>query len=1714
MKSAEPQSRTSPGIRRALPLALAALILAALALPTLASADGRFGVTENDAHDLTAHVGPGGLDSPQGVAVSSAEGNDVYVVDANENQRVAQFEPDGTFVRAFGWGIVPGSASATAHLIEGSTSASALTTAGRFRRGEIVEGPGIRPGTEIAVVLPDELQLSKPATETRSSTLTATAGPGNVPVNEVQELSVKATSGTLRLTFTSPDPGGTVATTGELAVNGGESKPSAAELQASLEALPNIGSGNVSVSGGPADATGSSPYLIEFEGKFADTDVRALEPVDLSLAGGSPSSGLALSTPTQGGGVLETCTTVCVGASFEEGRSAGDERTAPGQLSYDDAIAVDNSCAEQEPPLTGSACESFDPSYGDVYIVNQRSFRIEQYSPAGEFLLMFGGEVDKTTGADFCTAADLQSGDECGAGVSGTGPAQFYNDPPGKNNVVEGRAGPSWAEAGSSSIAVGPDGNVYVGDYGRIQEFKPDGSFAAETAFPAQQFVGSLVVDEAGIYALGTPVGEQQKLPIPHSGTFTLEFEGERTAPLQWVTSPFPQFEAGNNATHIQEALEGLAKIGPKAVSVFISDEDTSHAFVSFRADKDVPQLVDSFGPVETLRNGAPDLLVQLAPGGGVLRTLDAEPGQEPTHIALGPGGKLFVSDYANRPYRADEGGTGCGATVSSPTCPEEVFRTFKPDGSLSAEFSSPQVVVTSKEARFHRPPAIAIGSAHAQLYAPAEEVEALEPAGNHRTFEYIATIDLPTHGPPTVEGERSDELEPNRATLHATVNPREFETHYRFQFITADRCTQNEAAGHECFLGAEEQPPAPGANLGQVYRRDPQEEVITGLLPETSYRWRAVAFNSEGETEGPTQSLETLPATLIRGFSTKLVGPELVTIDAELNPNHSLTSDRYTICIGADTSYADGCVKGSLPAAGGGFQPVEATFEGLGPNTEYHYHLLTESEFGDAESPDEVLTTEPSAAEEHAAELAECANVTRREEDSSTALPDCRSYEQVSEHDKRGGDAFPIFSLAPSGERVLYESPSAFDGAQQDNGGVEYLAQRTASGWQTRPVIEPIAPSGTEAVSSGSSAEHAYSPELDRWLFPEIAAHSYAEAFFSSSSDYLSMGTASGGYVLHASPNFELQEGIPRPYYEYAPFDIYQAAADLSRFYIRTDARLLPAPADERPDGYAPESVDNPPNASDRIYEVAGVGGPDPTITLIAELPSGLSPYGTGCAIEPHDRHVPWSHGGVPLVSTDGMTVVFPDAIEKRSGANCVPAGGPNPTALFVHRSGAPSSVEVSASPSQCHAPHPCSGAVPATPVLDGLSPDGRRVWFTTTQPLIDADGDESGGDLYLARLSAAGALEELVLASAGEATASHPVPGEGAGVLGAARMSPDGTHLAYLATGVLTEVPNANGDVAQPGAENLYVYDAETEETKFVATLGPTVRTGGPWSIPSSEAAGFFKFNRDGRYLVFPTAAQLTADDTDTATDVYRYDFATGRLIRLSFGRNGNDGNGNDDAYGAGLLQAGAGTSEANEPAEDTGRSISADGRRVIFETSAALVSQDTNNANDVYEWEEAGVGSCHQGEDLSGGCVRLVSDGVDPHGVDYAVISSSGRDIAFHTHRGEVGWDTDGVGDVYDAREGGGFPRPAEHEIPCEKGSAESCHGESTRESLHPAYTSEELRHSPEGNRTRSCAKGRHRVKKGREFRCVPNRKSKHHRKHRHHKHAQKQSKGGRK
>jgi sugar lactone lactonase YvrE len=138
--------------------------------------------------------------------------------------------------------------------------------------------------------------------------------------------------------------------------------------------------------------------------------------------------------------------------------------------------------------LAGSgAGELSDPlgvatdSEGNVYVVDKDNRRVQKFDREGHFLLMFGGDVNKTevqeggteAQRNLCTAA---SGNVCQAGTAGAGQGQFGSWPFG------------------SFITVGPDDTVYVGDQNRIQKFGSQGGYKGEIVFPGET-VAALAAD-------------------------------------------------------------------------------------------------------------------------------------------------------------------------------------------------------------------------------------------------------------------------------------------------------------------------------------------------------------------------------------------------------------------------------------------------------------------------------------------------------------------------------------------------------------------------------------------------------------------------------------------------------------------------------------------------------------------------------------------------------------------------------------------------------------------------------------------------------------------------------------------------------------------------------------------------------------------------------------------------------------------------------------------------------------------------------------------------------------------------------------------------------------------------------------------------------------------------------------------------------------------
>jgi hypothetical protein len=335
-------------------------------------------------------------------------------------------------------------------------------------------------------------------------------------------------------------------------------------------------------------------------------------------------------------------------------------------------------------------------------------------------------------------------------------------------------------------------------------------------------------------------------------------------------------------------------------------------------------------------------------------------------------------------------------------------------------------------------------------------------------------------------------------------------------------------------------------------------------------------------------------------------------------------------------------------------------------------------------------------------------------------------------------------------------------------------------------------------------------------------------------------------------------------------------------------------------------------------------------------------------------------------------------------------------------------------------------------------VSSDGQRVYFieagrlwlregATTRQLDEAQG--GGGEFQSA--SANGALAfytkagHLYRYDTGTHGSTDLTPSGGVkGVLGA---SEDGSTV-YL-----------------QGAAGLEQW---REGTTIQVVAGVEAAQESDWP----PASGTARVSADGQHLLFLSQARLSGYDntpvepadcgqaiagvfqSEPCQEVFLYDAGSHGLACLSCNPTGERPEGSSTIPSAitngkqAAAAPGQIVTDAYKP-----RVLSANGRRLFFDSRDALLLQDTDKAPDVYEWEAQGEGSC-QG---AGGCLSLVSSGRSQGGAVFVDASANGSDAFFLTEGSLVPSDPGSV-DLYDAREGGGFPE-APSEIPCQ---ADAC------------------------------------------------------------------------
>ncbi len=820
----------------------------------------------------------------------------------------------------------------------------------------------------------------------------------------------------------------------------------------------------------------------------------------------------------------------------------------------------------------------------------------------------------------------------------------------------------------------------------------------------------------------------------------------------------------------------------------------------------------------------------------------------------------------------------------------------------------------------------------------------------------------------------------------------------------------------------------------------EPVQVQLAGLAANTKYTVCLRIRNSAGETatSSPLVTFATPPAPIVEGESSSNETSSSAELHAKVNPDGA---ELESCVFEYGTSLSYGSVVACHPSPGeigAGNEPVavSATLTALFGDTTYHWRIAARNPSGMTAGVDHTFVV-------HAVTGASgsCPDEVVRQQDHSTALPDCRSYELVTPPQKNGalissvfGGGLPFPQIAGSGADVMAISLQCLAGTESCTGirgqeGEPYEFARTGQGWVTRPLAPP-------ATQYGITTEWAASANTHITLFsaPDpIEAH-----------DNFYARTGSGA-PAEIGPVSENGRSIQK-------LDVGGTAVEATDDF----SHMLFA-AIEGADLWSLDA--RFPENSHSIYEYAGhgarplavgVSGPFGSTTRVSECPTY---FGGGQAIQPSS-----SFGSL---SVDGRVAFFTAEGHSETGPCSLGAVAPAANELFERVDGegpGAHSVLVSApTPAGCTSGE-CLAAQsePQDAEFEGASSDGSRVFFTSAQQLSDNASNgkgiqghagekchlEGGAGCNLYESVCAvpcgnhgeePAAKERVLVDVSEAEGSKPAVG-GPRVQGVMAISPDGTHVYFVARGRLAGNTGALGSVAVDGQDNLYVY-ATGQPLRFIATLPPADEepfVGGNGSaIEWDRGIGLANVTPDGQFLVFLSHAALTADDTraEGPTQVYRYDAQAGLIVRVSVGRDGFNDNGNagstDPQAEPAIVPASFGWGAAVGAARGD-LTMSDDGRYVFFQSPVALAPGALNEvkvnnppgrllAENVYEYRDGNVSLISDGRDTTpnsnatgiGTSTRLL-------GVD-----RSGLNVFFATNDQLTSQDTDTDRDYYDAR-----------------------------------------------------------------------------------------------
>jgi hypothetical protein len=667
-----------------------------------------------------------------------------------------------------------------------------------------------------------------------------------------------------------------------------------------------------------------------------------------------------------------------------------------------------------------------------------------------------------------------------------------------------------------------------------------------------------------------------------------------------------------------------------------------------------------------------------------------------------------------------------------------------------------------------------------------------------------------------------------------------------------------------------------------------------------------------------------------------------------------SVEADSYRFEYGTTSSY--GISTKAFAANSESLQVVEAHIGELLPDTTYHYRVSATSSAGTIEGPDLTFTTQGPGG--------------------PLQLLDGRQWELVSPTEKHGAGIIPqrfegdVIQAAEDGDGLVYMSQNPIEEEPEGNRAPEptqILARRLpGGGWSNKTLTTPNDDSHGLPVGVGTEYK-LFSANLTEAILEPTSTEALAPGV-TQRTDYLRNDTACAaqapGCYTPLVTTADTESGAmwdPGPEGVTTDLRFSNASSDLKHVLL-TSSTPLTEGAPER--GLYEWSAGHLQLVSfnENSEGVNGQAGGNSELNVRGAISNDgsrvfycASEY-FGCEYE----------GGLYVRDTATEESVRLDPQTSTSREYQI-ADGSGSRVFFTYKEGSLSTYLAECDIAEVAGKLACERSEVAPEAVGsvlGINSDGSIVYFVSEAALA---GEAVAGEdnLYVSRLENGKWTPSFIATLAHEDERDWATHFTGHAEIEhmTARVSPNGQFLSFMSDRSLTGHDNRDA-VSGERDQEVFLYDDEHPDKLTCASCSPT----------GARPHGLFYSSGLEPPLVNDQETwenEWIAASLPSWTNIY-------------------------------LSQA------IRQP------SYLSDEGRLFFNSSDALVPQDSNGLADVYEYEPGGVGSCAPAT----GCLQLISSGTGREESAFLEASANGDDVFFITSSQLTGQDNDTAYDVYDA------------------------------------------------------------------------------------------------